>query len=78
MSLVQAMTKQMPLIEALEYASKALCAHLHYLDECGECAKSDDFVVALAILEDHLEELKGQKHFVDRVTELVKEVHKKK
>jgi len=72
------MTEQMPITEALEYASKALRAHLHYLDECGQCAESDDFVVALAVVDDHLEDLKGREHFKDTLMNLLKKKHENK
>ena len=72
------MDKPMSLIEALEYASKATTTHLHYLDECGQCAESDDFVVALAVVDDHLEDLKGREHFKDTLMNLLKKKHENK
>ena len=50
----------MPLGEVLEKVRKGCLCHMYRLDEEGQCAESDDYVVALAFFEDYLEELRSQ------------------
>jgi len=62
----------MPLIEVLEKVQEGCQMHMNWLDQVGYCKESDEYVVALAFLEDHLEKLRTEKHFVDTITGLVK------
>ena len=67
--------KPMPLIEVLEKVQEGCEMHMNQLDNDGYCKESDDYVVALAFLEDHLEKLRAEKHSVDTITDLLKKKH---
>ena len=62
-------------LEVFEKVREGCERYMYRLDNEGnpEC---DDYIVALAFFEDYLEELKSQKHFVDKVTDLVKNSRK--
>ena len=42
----------MPLMNVLEKVRKGCLCHMYSLDEEGQCAESDEYVVALAFFED--------------------------
>ena len=50
----------MPLIEVLEKVKEGCEMQMYYLDESGYCSESDDYVVALAFLDDYIEKMKSK------------------
>ena len=63
-------------LEAFEKVREGCERYMYRIDDEGQCAESDDYVVALAFFEDYLEELKSQENFINKVTDLVKNSRK--
>ena len=51
----------MPLIDVLEKVRVGCSMHMNQLDNDGCCTESDEYVVALAFLDDHIEKIKSEK-----------------
>ena len=50
----------MPLGETLEKVREGCERYMYLIDEEGQCAESDDYVVALAFFEDYIEQLREE------------------
>tara|TARA_R100000808_G_scaffold24269_1_gene55510 strand:+ start:26853 stop:27287 length:435 start_codon:yes stop_codon:yes gene_type:complete len=54
------MNTPMHISEALKLVTRATSSHLHALDEQGYCGESDDYVVALSVFEDWVEQMQKE------------------
>jgi hypothetical protein len=52
----------MPLGEVLRKVREGCKMHMNRLDNDGYCAESDEYVVALAFLDDHIEKIKLEEY----------------
>jgi hypothetical protein len=52
----------MPLGEVLRKVREGCEMHMNRLDNDGYCAESDEYVVALAFLDDHIEKIKLEEY----------------
>ncbi len=65
----------MQLLQVLKKVREGCEMHMNQLDNDGYCAESDEYVVALAFLEDHIEDLEARQNFGDKVEKMVRDTH---
>ena len=59
----------MPLGEALMKVREGCERYMYLIDEEGQCAESDEYVIALHFFDTYLEELKSQRKLAEKVME---------
>ena len=50
----------MPIVDVLEKVRQGCEMHMNQLDNDGHCGESDEYVVALAFFDDHIEKIKSE------------------
>lgn len=59
----------MPFSEAIDKVREGCERYMYLIDEEGQCAESDEYVVALHFFDTYLKELKSERKLAEKVME---------